>query len=43
MCLCVAKKLVIQRSVGVLGGRVSEKMDDADLVLPRLQKKEKRR
>ncbi|WP_263973148.1 hypothetical protein [Anabaenopsis elenkinii] len=42
MSLCVAKKLVMQRSVGVLGGWVSEKMDDPDVVLPRLQKKEKR-
>jgi hypothetical protein len=35
MSLCVAKKLV-------MSGGVSEKMDDADVVLPRLQKKEKR-
>lgn len=42
MSLCVAKKLVMYGGVAVLSGGVSEKMDDADVVLPRLQKKEKR-
>lgn len=42
MSLCVAKKLVMHGCLAVLGGGLSEKMDDADVVLPRLQKKEKR-